>query len=138
MNVNADIVSSQKKDVLTLPADVIERGDLVLVKAEDAKGLEVVEVPGTKEGYAYVKVEIGISDGTAVEIKSGIHENTKVYKLAKPMKMGPQSFNDQMQDRMSQMERARSMPSGGFRPSGGATGGATGGASGGAAGRYGG
>lgn len=98
MNVNAEILTSEAKDVLTVPVNAVTRGNLVLVKddsqkptAEDAEDKEKDKdkdkessrdgkrLPDAPEGYKYVQVEIGMSSDDYVEIKSGLSEGDEIY-----------------------------------------------------------
>ena len=90
MNVSAEIITSSAQDVLTVPQSAVQRGGIMFVKNSDVKAdakkpdekmLERMEVP---KGYTAVLVETGITDGTRVEIKSGISENDVIayYSIA--------------------------------------------------------
>lgn len=108
MNVSAEIISEQVTDVVKVPTSAVSRGDVVLVKEEFAKSLEVnkdydkksvevdssndndkrknnyevgeiVEMPNTPDGYKYIKVTTGLSDSEYIEITGGISEGNEVY-----------------------------------------------------------
>lgn len=79
MNVNANIVVSQIKDVLNIPEEALN-------KAADGKATVYVKTKNTPkdakfpEGYEEKEIEYGASNGTLVEIKSGLSEGeTVVY-----------------------------------------------------------
>ena len=96
MNVTGEIVVEKVIDVLAIPVDALMRGNLVYVKDETVKEA-VKEVPA---GFREVKVEIGISDGSFIEIKSGLEEKEEVYVLRKEatsdiMMMNPGGGPDQ-------------------------------------------
>jgi HlyD family secretion protein len=96
MNVNAEIITGSAADVLLVPSAAVSRGNIAMVKTADATGEgmgEVVERPGTPEGYAYVRVEAGITDGTMVEIKSGLSEGVEVYYQPAATGSGDFSFS---------------------------------------------
>ena len=73
MNVDATITVSKADNVLSLPLDTINRGNLVYVKGE--KSGDDDKAP---DGFKSIKVETGINDSKFIEIKSGIDEGTEV------------------------------------------------------------
>ncbi len=76
MNVDVDIIVTNVSNVIAVPAEAVERGDKVLVKSLDGTTDE-----GAPEGYKYVDVTVGVSDGDYVEITSGLSENDAItYK----------------------------------------------------------
>ncbi len=71
MNASVNIVTSESKDVLTIPVSALqERGDesYVYTKIDDDGNLS-----------GEVTVTTGLSDGTNVEIKDGLDEGTTIY-----------------------------------------------------------
>lgn len=71
MNASVNIVTSESKDVLTIPVSALqERGDesYVYTKIDDDGNLS-----------GEVTVTTGLSDGTNVEIKDGLEEGTTIY-----------------------------------------------------------
>ncbi len=92
MNVNAEIVTSEARDVLTIPVNGVTRGNLVLVKDDSPKSSdnaktdekdesdsEKKRLPDAPEGYKYIEVEVGVSSDDFVEIKSGLSEGDEIY-----------------------------------------------------------
>lgn len=88
MNITADIIIDQAVDVVTLPSSYVSRGNMVLISEEDASNYQVTETAEVGkvssadsgiEGYVYLYIEIGLSDGTTVAIPSGLQAGTTVY-----------------------------------------------------------
>lgn len=73
MNVDAEIVVAEARDVLSIPNDAVSRGDLVLVTADSPSAKGAVE-GAAPEGYVYVPVVTGVSSDEYVEIVSGLTE----------------------------------------------------------------
>ena len=77
MNVSADIVVERMKDVPSIPAAAVQRGDTVLVPLEGClspDGSSVVDPTKTEERT----VTLGGGDGDYVEITSGLNEGDTV------------------------------------------------------------
>ncbi len=77
MNVSAEIIVEQMKDVLSIPASAVQRGDTVLVPREGAlseDGTTLADPAGTEERT----VTLGGGDGTYVEVQSGLNEGDLV------------------------------------------------------------
>ena len=75
MNVTGEIIVDEVKNVLAIPSDALQRGDVVYVSDPT-----VTEAEGTKPaGFKEVKVETGLTDGDFIEIKSGLTGNEEVY-----------------------------------------------------------
>lgn len=107
MNVNAEIVTSEAKNVLRVPVDAVSRGNLVLVtneyaqsigapvqskpeKSDDGKpadgkpadgstDVKSSRMPEAPEGYTWIAVKVGVSDNDFIEVISGLTEGAKVY-----------------------------------------------------------
>lgn len=73
MNVDVSILISENPGVLTIPADAVQSGSRVLVKTADGS-----TGSGAPEGYDYVKVATGISDGDYVQVLSGLSEGDQI------------------------------------------------------------
>ena len=76
MNANIDIVVSEVKNVLTVPSEAVKtRGDkkevIVPITTSASNGQKAANVEN-------VPVEIGLDDGTNVEIKSGLNEGQEI------------------------------------------------------------
>ncbi|SHO53976.1 efflux RND transporter periplasmic adaptor subunit [Anaerocolumna xylanovorans] len=83
MNITGKIITAKADNVLTIPAGAVMRDNVVYVKSAQKEAQEgkskAVSADGVPEGFREVKVEVGISDGTNVEIKSGLKEGDEVY-----------------------------------------------------------
>jgi HlyD family secretion protein len=87
MNVTGKIITAKADNVLMVPTGAVMRDNVVYVKSaeKDTKAENTgnkdsgVMDSGIPAGFKEVKVEIGISDGTYVEIKSGLKEGDEVY-----------------------------------------------------------
>lgn len=117
MNISGEIIIESVENALTVPADAIQRGNVVYVQDETVKEAEG-SIPA---GFRSVEVEIGISDGSYVEIISGLEEDASVYVPAHVsennyMMMPGGDMNSDMQGGMQDGGR-------GERPDGGAPGG---------------
>jgi len=73
MNADVSIVVDRRDEALAIPADAVDRGGRVLVKNAEGKTAE-----GAPQGYDYVSVGTGISDGDWVEILSGLEEGDEI------------------------------------------------------------
>lgn len=69
MNIDADIVIEKAENVLVIPSECLNRGNTVYVK-----GNKVDENDIAPDGYKTVKVETGVTDGTNIQIVSGLSE----------------------------------------------------------------
>lgn len=107
MNVNAEIVSEEVKDVVMVPVTAISRGNVVLVTEDFANSLDInktnnnladnskgnksvagqiVEMRNTPSGYKYIKVTTGLSNESHIEIKEGLNEGDEVYVISTAQK----------------------------------------------------
>ncbi len=91
MNVNASIVVAKADDVLTVPITAVQFGDVVFVRNKAGESAPREDM-GAPEGFHSVNVETGISDGTNVEIKSGLQEGDEVHLPAEAA--GPAGGDD--------------------------------------------
>ena len=78
MNANAEIVVAEANNALVVPNAAVIRGGYVLVSKKSPSAANAVEDMDAPEGYAYVKVETGVSDDSYTEIKSGLQEDDTV------------------------------------------------------------
>jgi HlyD family secretion protein len=76
MNVTGKIIIEEADNVLTIPSSALQRDNTVYVQSTDALKEVDSDIP---EGFKAVQVEIGINDGTNVEIKKGLTEGEVVY-----------------------------------------------------------
>lgn len=86
MNITADIVIDQAVDVVTIPSSYVARGNTVLISSADAMKYETSDTKevgtvyaSSTEGYYYLNIEIGTSDGTSVAVLNGLEAGTTVY-----------------------------------------------------------
>lgn len=75
MNVTAEVVIEEAKNVLTVPISAVSRGNTVLVADPSAKADAKNSIPA---GYRQVEVEIGRATDDYIEILGGIDEGTMV------------------------------------------------------------
>ena len=75
MNVDGVIILDEAKDVLSVPADALVRGNQVYVKDETVKESQG-NIPA---GFRAVEVTTGLISSDYVEITSGLEENQEVY-----------------------------------------------------------
>jgi len=81
MNVSATIIMEQSENTLKIPVTALNRDGTVLITEDSPSAKNKVDNENTPEGYVYVKVEAGISDGKYAEIISGVTiEDTVVSK----------------------------------------------------------
>jgi len=71
MNITADIVTVEVKDVLAIPTSAVSRGNTVLLYDETSAGDLADRVPA---GYRRIAVELGRSDDDYIEVLSGLEE----------------------------------------------------------------
>lgn len=75
MNVTGEIIIDEAEDVLAIPAQALQRGNVVYVKDDS-----VTETEGNvPAGFRSVEVETGLISSDYVEIKSGLSEGDEVY-----------------------------------------------------------
>lgn len=123
MNVDAEIVIEEKADVTAIPSSAVNRGDTVLVTADSPSAANALDQEAP-EGYAYVRVETGISDGSYTEILSGLQKDDTVAYIR-----AASSGNNNMMGGMAMGampgggNMSGGMPGGGNRLSGGPGGG---------------
>lgn len=76
MNIEAEITVSSAENVLTVPVNAVNRGDIVYVK-----GNKTDDKDNAPEGYHSVKVTTGINDDDYIEITDGLSEGDSIYIL---------------------------------------------------------
>ncbi len=88
MNVDAYIVLANVENVVGIPADALQRGDVVYVLNTSptivagnysTEGISDRIKNRVPEGFTAINVETGISNENYIEIKSGLQEGDKVY-----------------------------------------------------------
>lgn len=112
MNIDAEIVVMEQKDVLSVPVSAVNRGNKVFVK-----GNKTDENDSAPEGFKTVDVETGISSDDFIEIVSGLNEGDVVYALS-----GNSNSENQMMPGMGggmPGGMGGGMPGGGGAPGGG-------------------
>ena len=136
MNVSADILITERTDVLVVPSEAVSRGNTVLVSTSCTTGRKALndgaEEEPTAPGYVRVPVSIGVNDDSFVEITEGLEEGDAITYVSITI---PESTNSGfggmgMHGGMHGGMPSGGMPSGGM-PSGGMPSGNRGGMSGG-------
>lgn len=122
MNVTAEIVVQEVKNVLAIPVSSLQRGDVVYVKGEKEDKSD-----NAPDGYKSVKVVTGINDEDYIEIKSGLTEGQELKGIEIQQTDGMQQM---MQGGMGDMGGGPP-GGGGGAPGGGGPGGGPGGGGGG-------
>ncbi len=87
MNAEATIVMSSSENTLAIPQDALARGDKVLVTIDSPSAVNALDEEAP-EGYVYVPVTTGVSNGDYLEVTSGLQEgDTVAYipSMADPM-----------------------------------------------------
>ncbi len=86
MNVNAEIVVEDVKNVLSVPVEAVSRGNRVLVQKdpEEAAGGETAapSTGGIPEGFEYVQVTLGVNNDEYIEITGGLSEGDTIAYLS--------------------------------------------------------
>lgn len=103
MNIDADIVIEKAEDVMIIPSECLNRGNTVYVKGEKEDKEDTAP-----EGYKTVKVETGMTDGTNIQIVSGLSEGDIVRGREIQATNGIMEMMEQMEGSMKSGE----MPSG--------------------------
>ena len=75
MNVSAEIMIEEVKDVLTIPVTAVYRGNTVLVKDDTSEGDANDSVPA---GYRRVEVTLGRNDEDYIEVLGGLTESDTI------------------------------------------------------------
>ena len=117
MNVDAEIVIEESRDTLAIPCGALNRGDTVLITAGSPSAVNALDQEAP-EGYVYVEVEIGVSDGSYIEVTSGLQEGDTVAYI----RVSSSGDSGMMMGGMPGGMPGSGMPSGGM-PSGGRGGG---------------
>lgn len=84
MNVTGKIITAKADNALMVPAGAIMRDNIVYIKSKQEKAKKnekekAASADGVPDGFREAEVEVGISDGANVEIKSGLKEGDEVY-----------------------------------------------------------
>lgn len=131
MNVTAEIVLEEAENVVVVPVSAVSRGNVVLVKEDFEDNLAVdvssnenkkenqtdksLNKSGAPDGYKYVKVTTGLSDGEYIEIKEGLNENDEIYVVTVvSAKSSSSSSSSGMMGGMPSADISGGMPSGDF------------------------
>ena len=117
MNVDAEIVIEESRDTLAIPCGALNRGDTVLITAGPPSAVNALDQEAP-EGYVYVEVETGVSDGSYIEATSGLQEGDTVAYI----QVSSSGDSGMMMGGMPGGMPGSGMPSGGM-PSGGRGGG---------------
>lgn len=88
MNVDGYVILASRENVLTIPSDALQRGNVVYVKktSNSVKGKKVDQtgigqrvLNNTPDGFVAVKVTTGISNDNYIEIEDGLEEGDEIY-----------------------------------------------------------
>ena len=88
MNVDGYVILASRENVLTIPSDALQRGNVVYVKktSNSVKGKKVDQtgigqrvLNNTPDGFVAVKVTTGISNDNFIEIVEGLEEDDEIY-----------------------------------------------------------
>lgn len=77
MNVDAEIILEEAKDVLSVPVEAVNRGGLVLI-TRDSPSASAASEQEAPDGYVYITVETGVSDDSYIQVISGLQEGDTV------------------------------------------------------------
>ena len=105
MNATAVIDIASADDALSVPNAAIVRGNYVLVTESSPSAANADPSMKTPDGYVYVKVTTGVSDGDYIEITSGLQEGDTVAYIQTSSSGGM----DMMMGGMPVFIKARSM-----------------------------
>ncbi len=122
MNVNANIVISEIKDVLRIPEEALQmaKNGKATVYLKGNKNIKKAKFP---DDFEIREIEYGVSNGSFVEVVSGLKEGEAIVYMQ--MMDGNDDFMNMMQSMAESVHGGGSggmgggMPSGGERPSGG-------------------
>lgn len=87
MNVDTEIVLDAVENARLVPSAAVQRGNYVLVTEDSPSAVDAVtgENKTPPEGYVFVPVTVGLTDGDKVEILSGLTtEDTVAYIEVRP------------------------------------------------------
>ena len=116
MNIEAEIVVNTAENILAIPVNALNRGNIVYVKGEKTD-----EKDRAPEGFHSVMVKTGVSDDNFIEITNGLSEGDIVYVV--PVASGNMQ-QSMMMPHMGSMGGMGTMGGmGGRMPSGGMPGG---------------
>jgi len=82
----------------------------------DNNKIEIIEMPGTPDGYVWIRITIGMSDKDYVEVTSGLTEDAEIYVVT--TKQQREAAENTQRTGMGGMGGMGGMPGGGM-PSGG-------------------
>lgn len=112
MNVDCVIEVEATEEVVAIPVSAIQRGNTVYVEGEKTN-----EQDKAPDGFRTVSVETGITDGTYIEIKSGIKEGDTIITSVAPT--GNEAVGAEEEAMQGFGPMGGGMPSGGMGPMGG-------------------
>lgn len=116
MNVDCVITVESAEDVLAVPVQAIQRGNMVYLE-----GKKTDENDKAPDGYHTVDVKTGVTDGMFIEIKEGLNEGDVVCGAQKSSGIEAEGSAGASQQQMGGMGGMGGPPSGGMGgpPSGG-------------------
>ncbi len=77
MNIDATIIISEVKDVISIPVNAVNRGNRVFVKGEKEDEKDMAP-----DGYKTVEVVTGTSNDDYIEIKEGLNVGDVIYSIS--------------------------------------------------------
>lgn len=78
MNVDASVVVSERRDVLSVPVEAVSRGNRILVRTDGPDSFQEGNPEGMPVGYEYIEVTVGSSDEDYIEITGGLDEGAMI------------------------------------------------------------
>ena len=124
MNVDGSIVVSEKKDVIAVPVEAVERGNQILVQTGETTGSagdKAVGEDGIPAGFEYVEVTLGQTNGEYIEVTEGLSDGDVIAYIQPTFEVS--SLMDEMYGAPMGTEtvvvEAEPMPAGGGGPGGG-------------------
>lgn len=109
MNVDAEIVTAENDNALSIPSAALERGNRVLITSDSPSAANALKSKAP-DGYVYVAVKTGVSNDDYIEVTSGLQEDDTVAYLPvsddssglnRMMGGGPDGRNDSGGERQS-------------------------------------
>ena len=78
MNASAEIVVASAEDALAIPNAAVIRGNYVLVTVGSPSAAKADPAMTAPEGYAYVRIQTGVSDNDYIQVTDGLVEGDTI------------------------------------------------------------